>query len=372
MGRNSKSPTQSKGRVAWFFKTRIAFRRTCVCALVLGACLSPRTVADEIEYGSTRVERIRIVDMEGASLAYRTPAGDYKFVTIGDIKHIRVDTVGSLRDFNEAEDRQLEGDFVRANVHYERAIRVATDFWVRLTRARWIRSCERAGRFDILATQFSTLLRDEEHGVRLAAQLLPATPVPPDSREVARALKSLEKARGPSSQSGHLLMELLEYALRSGERDAKSLAAARTIARAPFPLEIATRSVYRLKTAALRELLERDADFDVVSTVNAELANVADEVLPELLLIKAEAQLAKATNDEEAMRAGWSAMRVAIHFPADARTPEALLIAARVHERIDRNPTAIKLLRECVRHAGVDSKTKQRAQEMMSRLRASG
>ena len=133
------------------------------------------SLADEIAYGDVTLQQVRIVDLEGGNIVYRTPAGDVRSVPIAEVNRLFVDSVSSLRDLNDAESRADSGDYVHAQRYYERASRTASGFWERLVRARMIQSCDKGDQIHALARQFVLLARDEEFGPALAAELLPRT-----------------------------------------------------------------------------------------------------------------------------------------------------------------------------------------------------
>ncbi|MCH7527600.1 MAG: hypothetical protein IID39_09195 [Planctomycetes bacterium] len=94
--------------------------------------------------------------------------------------------------------------------------------------------------------------------------------------------------------------------------------------------------------------------------------------MPELLLVKARALLRAASDEDDLVRVGWAAMRIVLHYPDDPRTPEALMVAAKVHERIGRAPTALKLLGECIGHRAVTADLRRQAEADVERLRTPG
>ncbi len=342
-----------------------------LAGLCLGAGESVR--GDELVRGSTKLERIRIVDLDGGDIAYRTPGGEFRLMPITEVDRLQVDTVGTLADLNEAELRQSRGDFVRAERHYVRATRVASGFWERLVRARFIQAADRAGRMDIIATQFAALLDDENAGPVLAAELLPRSAPTVRSPGMERARSRIEgEIEQATSQSARVLLELLRFQMVDGVGGGNSGVLARKLMDQPIPPIVGTRSVYRVKAAALRRLAADGSAAEVLRIVDGDIGSVAMGALPELLLVKGEVLFEWGRGEAAVMRAGLAAMRLVIHFPEDELVPAALVLAARVHERMDRVPTALKLLEECVGLARITATMRARAEAEMTRLRSAG
>ncbi len=346
--------------------------RLWVCAAIACASSAP-TTADELEFGGTKIERIGIVDLEGAEIAYRTPAGDFRYLLLTRVDRIYVDSAGELEDLNEAEALRVKRDFVRAINHYERALRVSTGFWKRLVRARLIQACDQSDHIDKFARQFILLLRDTENGAALAAELMPHHAPTPQSRGIPRAKRDIaEVVRGMRSQSGRVLLDMLAFHIATRAAPGESARLAIDLVRQPIPPLIATREVYRIKRRALGLLLDGGKAGMVLDIIDGELADAPMPVLPEMLLIKARALEASAKTDEDRMRAAWAALRVVIHYADDELAPEALLLASEVHEQIGRAPIAAQLIEECLGHAQLTAAVRKQAEERMERLRSTG
>ncbi|MEE9293922.1 MAG: hypothetical protein V3W34_03010 [Phycisphaerae bacterium] len=341
-----------------------------VCLALSVACPLP---ADEIVHGAVSLQRIRIVDLEGGRIVYRAPAGELRYVSITEVDHLYVDSVSALRDLNQAESRLASGDYLHAVGHYERALRVASDFWERLVRARLIQACDGADRIDMLVRQFVLLVRDETAGPMLAAQLLPVAAPSPQARRVEQALRAINDVINEvPSQSARIVLEMLRFHIARRGQANNPLELARQLVPQPIPATVATRGVFRVKCQALRMLLEAGEAGQVLRRINEDLADVPATVLPELLLVKAEALLQSAADDATATRAGWAAMRVVIHYPDDVLVPDALLLAAGVQERAGRVPTALRLLDECVNHERATPAAAKTATDRAERLRSAG
>jgi tetratricopeptide (TPR) repeat protein len=336
-------------------------------------CMSAGAIADEMVLEGTLLERIKIVDLEGSEIAYRNPAGDLVYSHFAQVDWLSVSSVGSLRDLNEAENMVRAGKFGRAIQYYERALRVAPKFWKKLVRARLVRAAERSGRLDTLVAQFVALTSVVEGGPELASCVFPGSSPVGEVRGGVRALRNVNEAIDrASSQSDRVLLEMLRYQIARILDDPSKARYAEALADQPIPPAVGNRSVYRVKARALLEAVGSIGREAAVGVINGELSRAAMEVLPEMLLVKAELLLAGARSDEDLIRSAWPAMRIVIHYPSDPLVPKALMLAAKVHERLGRNELAIKLLNECVRFGGIADSDRDRASAEISRLTVAG
>ncbi len=350
---------------------RLGWRGAVLCAGLLIGGGAAR--ADRIVYGQTTLQGVRIINLDGARVAYRTPGGDLELIDYAGVVRLHVDTVSRMRDLNEAEALVAQGEHARALVHYERALRLAESFWVRLVRARMIQACAAAGRMDMLTAQYVKLLSDESDGLALAAELLPDRVSNGAARGAVRATKQIDAVIGGlESQSARVLLEMLRYQLVDANDAGRADGYARTLAWQPIPPKVASRGAYRIKADALQRQIPDGRGRDVVAEVDRAMLIAPYEVLPELLLVKARALLHAASNEDDLVRVGWAAMRIVLHYPDDPRTPEALMVAAKVHERIGRAPTALKLLGECIGHRAVTADLRRQAEADVERLRTPG
>lgn len=333
----------------------------------------PPLGADQIVHGRKLLPRIKIVDMDGARIAYRTPAGALEHVHIAQVSRITVDTVGTLAQLNEAERLVAIGNYSRSITYYERALRVASDHWRILVMARLIQAADRADRIDIVSKQFVALLSNEFTGPALAAELLPETSPRRRSRGIERAQRQIDSVIDDlASQSARVLLEMLRFHIekRSGGGAADRYAA--ELARQPIPPIVASRSTYAIKAAALLHWGSNGHWPAVLTLVDADLTGAPRAILPELLMVKARALAATGENENVLIRAGWTAMRVVIHYPDDPLAPEALLLTAELEERIGRVPTALQLLVECINHGRITAPVRDEVMNLKKRLQSTG
>ncbi len=346
--------------------------RSVLPAVGVLVAAAPAT-ADQIITGSTVLQRIRIVDLDGARVAYRTSAGALQHVMIADVDRMYVDSVSTLSAFNEGEKFLAQDNAVRALTHYARAQRLATDFWKTLVRARTIQAADRADRIDTLATEFVALLRGETASPELASELLPDRAPTADGKRVVRALATINGVIDDvPSQSARVLLEMLRFVIadRSDRPSAGGLAA--ELVRQPIPPLVASLDAYRVKTQALARWARETDPAEALREINLDVRTAPRDVLPELLLTKAHVLREAADDDEALTRSAWAAMRVVIHFRDHDKVPEALLFTAEVYERLGRNATALKLLDECVGHRRITGELRSRAAAMIDRLKSAG
>jgi len=340
-----------------------------VQGLILAFLVISPVHADRIDLPDATLQGIHIVDLDGARIAYRTPAGELRFAPIAQAELIQFDNLPELSEFNEAERLIRRGNFDKAVPRYERAARVAQPRWLPLIRARIIQACDRLGDVDKLVIHFIALLDDEAAGAPLAAELLPALdnvdPLPKSRRAIERLEARMEHA---ASQSARVLLELLRFIIVHQPNHSEAPALAELVIRQPIPLMVATRPAYRARAAAIQRWADGGHPEAALRELDADLRSAPEPVLPELLLAKARVSLAIAGDRESLIRAAWPAMRIVIHRPDDTLAPQALLLAADVHQRIGQAPTAIQLLDECLQHPRIAPTTHQRALNERNRL----
>ncbi len=343
-------------------------RQYFLIATAASLTVAGTTLADRIDAESVSHDQIRIVDLEGPQISFRSPAGRLETIDLVAVTQLHVDSIGTLEDLNEAERLAAENKHDQAIRHYERAVRVASSFWERLARARLIQACDRADRIELLTTHFVELLHDEALGAPLAAALLPVN-APEQSREVERAFQTIDsRLDRMASQSGRIVLEMLRFVIADRTGHDRAAAYAESLVNQPVPMAVATRAVYRVRGLALKRWMiagDRDAALKIL---NADLQQAPREFLPELLLVKAASYLSGAQDQDSLYEAGWAAMRIVIHYPDDELVPEALVLAAEAHARMDRLPTAMRLIDESLRHARIRSAVRERATLMRSQM----
>jgi len=337
-------------------------------AVLVVVALAP-AIADQIVIGELSYPRARVVALEEGVVQFRLADGAERIAWLSDIDMLVVDSVAGFANFNEAEQYLNDGSPGKAIVRYERALRAGKGFWTDLIASRLVVACDRAGHIDRAALNFIRVARGRHTGVSAAARIIPCHC--PENRDasVVRAIEHLDTA---IVQSGNdvrsLLFRLLRYEVLRSCADRRTSAERIAVAGAPIPEELRCRRVYSIRLEAIKSLLQSGASSIDLTSVDRDIADCPESVLPGFLLLKGRALLETASTRQQVIRASWPLMRVAIHMPHSAEAAEALYYAARALERLGRPDKAIRLLKECLEHQGLDPATRRLALEVVTRL----
>ncbi len=339
-----------------------------LCRLFVAACVAfvPSAQADEITTHDEHYRKIKIIDYAYGRIRFREPAGDLADVPILEVRALLVDTVGGVDDLNQAEIYIDKGQPSQAVLRYERALRSTRGFWRELVRVRLLQACDQAGYPDKAVTHWLALLKRDP---ALASELLLTSIPPTRTRAVRRALSDLEATLAKNTdETTRRLMELLRFSIyrRLGEDVADELAM--RIVLSPLTGPIATVPAYGIKTDALRRAFQMKRIKETLSGLEGALEDCPETSLPDLLLLKGEVLYATAEERVDYIRSAWVFMRVPIHFPDDPRAAQALLWAARAHEKLDAPEKAVELLRECLALEFVAPEIHAQAAEALQRL----
>ena len=314
--------------------------------------------------------RVRVSGLVAGMLQFEDAERVPREVWLGDVDLLVIESVRNLADFTEAERYLAEGDFERAIVRYQRALRVAEGFWADLVQTRLLRACDAAGRLDQALLSFVRVMRGETTGLAVAADMIPNRIPPNRDATVARGLKHLDSALAGANDEQRALLDLVRYEVLRTTGDARAATLAATVAERRLPQILRHERTYEIQAAALRTLLQGVHTPGQLRALDQALADCPDAVLPSLLLLKGETLLRTASAPEEYIRAAWPFMRVVIHMPDDPRAAEGLFGAAQALERIGRPAKAVQLLEECVAHPGISAELHERAERELERLRA--
>lgn len=335
-------------------------------AAALLVATAPAVHGDQVVTADGNYTQVTVSGYADGGLHLRQADGSTKAVPLVEVRRMLIDTVGPLADFNEAE-RYLEQDQPQQAVsRYERALRQGTDHWPAIIRVRLLQACDRAGKFERAVTYFLQVAADEP---RVAARLLP-TSIPgsrtPITKRVLQRLSA--QAEESTDPERRLLLEIFRYEIWDKTGDRRADEQARWMARTAVPPSIGSPAVYALKTAACRKLLDAREHTEALAAVNEAVKECPLDVIPDLLLLKGEILLARASDRRDLLRAGSAFMRVAIHFADDERGARGLFWAAKMHQRIERTDKAVQLLNECLAHARVSPSLKDRAEAELARI----
>ncbi|MCK4660074.1 MAG: hypothetical protein KAV82_11180 [Phycisphaerae bacterium] len=322
--------------------------------------------ADEITTHDAHYVKIKIIDFSDGLIRFRRPAGDLCNVSVLRVRALLVDTVGGVKDLNEAELYIDKGQPFEAVRRYKRALNSARGFWRWLVRVRLLQACDQAGELDEAVVHWLAVVKRD---TALAAELLPGCVPATRTRVVDRALSDIEaKLPQVTDESGRRLLELLRYSIyrRLGDKIADEMAL--RVARSPLAGPISTVPAYGIWTDALRRVFEMRRNRQVLARLDGALEHCPEGSLPRLLLLKGEVLYTTARAREDYIRSGWAFMRVPIHFPDDPSAVRGLLWAARVHEKIDAPGKAVELLRECLAVESADAETRTKAEAALRGL----
>jgi len=292
---------------------------------------------------------------------------------INDIALIVVDRGGVFDDLNLAERFLEAGEFEKAAVRYERALRLSDDFWPDLAAVRLVTAYDRTGQLDKATMNFIRVARGRFAGPGAAARLLPqSVPVKRDAK-FTRAVEQLETALSQNpGETIRVLCEVLHYEiLRRGE-DERAGRAASTVAALSIPEAVRSERVYTGVLAAMSQTMKESGGANQLTDLDRAVHDCPDTLLPSFLLLKGETLLRTALARDDVIRASWPFLRVVIHMADDPRAADGLWGAARAVERLGRRDQATALVEECLAHKHVSDETRGKAAAMLTRLRSSG
>ena len=347
-------------------------------AFVLAVCVFATTLAssahgDEVVIRGNRYPGASVFALEQGRVRFRTASGNIRSVWIDEVSLFVIDRGGIFDDFNQAE-RFLAGNQPqRAVVRYERALRVSESFWPDLIAVRLLLACDAAGRIDQATANVLLVLRGRGAGPPAAARLIPKT-IP--SRPGARVLRALEQLDTALAEDPGLpqrvLASLLRYEILRRVKDVRAAEARRAVAVLTIPPPAASEPAYTIQLEALTATLEENVNNASLNALDRAIRHSPETILPSFLLLRGKTVLRDASTRDEIIRAAWPFMRVAIHFPEDARAAQGLYGAALALERIGRPDKAVELLDDCLACKMSDLETRRMAEATLGRLRAVG
>ena len=359
MGSLSLSPTTiSRSRIGLF-----------VCGGF--AILASPAPADQVVAKGTSYAGAKVLGFEQGRLQFRAADGRLQTQWANDIDLMVVDRGGVFDDFNLAERFFQAGEFDKAAVRYERALRLSDEFWPDLAAARLVMAYDRIGQFDKATMNYIRVVRGRFAGPATAARLVPqATPAKRDAK-FTRAIEQLDSALGQNpGETMRVLFEVLRYEILRRAEDERAARAAATVAALPLPEAIRSERVYAGMLAALRETLQSGVTAEQLAYLDRAVRDCPDASLPGFMLLKGESLLRTAVAREDIIRAAWPFLRVVVHMPDDPRAAEALLGAASAVEHLGRPDQAVTFVEECLAHKRLSDETRGKAQAMLTRLRS--
>jgi tetratricopeptide (TPR) repeat protein len=336
-----------------------------------GGLLPSRSAADYVVADKINYSGARITALAQGKLHFRVPDGTLRTPWIHEVDLIVVDREGAFLDFNEAERSLSDGDAAQALIRYRRALRLREDFWADLIAARMVLAAERAGRIDESVAPFLRALRGEAVGPAGAARFIPLALPKERTPEMVKALEQLDAALlADPTPPERAVIALFRFALLQSGGDPRTPESADALAAMELPSSVGGERVFAIVRSALEEAIRRNVAVGLEEALDRAIRDCPENLLPDFLWLKGRFLLAGATNREEIIRATWPLMRIVIHRPDHARTPQALHETATAMERLGRPDQAMALLQDCLRHPKTSEILRKQAEETLSRLQS--
>jgi len=327
--------------------------------------------ADHVVSKGTSYAGAKVLGFEQGRLRFRAADGRILTPWVNDVALMVVDRGGVFDDFNLAERFFQAGEFDKAAVRYERALRLGDEFWPDLAAARLVMAYDRIGQLDKATMNFIRVVRGRFAGPATAARLVPQTAPAKRDAKFTRAIEQLDAALGQNpGESLRVLFEVLRYEVLRRAEDERASRAAATVAALALPEAVRSERVYAGVLAAMRETLRSGVNPERLASLDRAVRDCPDSSLPSFLLLKGETLLRTAVGPEDVIRASWPFLRVVVHMSDDPRAADGLLGAAAAVERLGRGNQAIAFVEECLAHKRLSDDTRSKAQAMLTRLRS--
>jgi len=344
-----------------------AARLALASALLLPVAQPAR--ADQLDLAGRKLTRGRILGIEQGELRFRLEDSNILAAKFTEIERLHVDPVGDFADLNAAEQFVAENEPGKAIARYERQLRTADAFWRDLLHLRLMRACDRAGQIDKAVTYFLRIMEDDHTGPAVAAQVMPFNLPAAASPVTRKAVEQLDRfAAGRDATDKRALATLLLFDVLRAVKEDRARALAPQIAELMMSPAIRTPRTGAIQLTAFRDILSGEPPPAAMKWLERAIGGGDASVLPDLLLLKGEALLRRATTNEDRLRAGWTFMRVAIHFSGDPRAAEGLIRAAEVHASVARKDRAKALLEEAIKHPEATPESRRKAEDAMRNL----
>ncbi len=345
-------------------------RRTSLGLLATILFLATWRIAggDQIVVRGENHADVEIVGLEEGNLCFLDGRGRTHRAPLSALELIVVSRGTTFDDFNEAERFLAGGETEKAAARYERAARLAGEFWSDLVACRLTVAYDRANQFDRAMVAFVRALRGRTSGASAAVQIIPRNMPTVRTAAYGRAVGELEAALSvdvPPDQRA--LLELVGFdVLRKASDDRTAQAAAR-VAAMHVPRSIRSPAVYAIVAEAMRRSIAADANQTVLDALDEAIRQAPDASVADFLLLKGDALSKNARTRDDLIRASWPYLRVVVHLPDDSRAADGLLGAAKVLSRLGRDEPAAALLKECALHRVARPEIRQQAEQLLAR-----
>ncbi len=325
--------------------------------------------ADQILTGEENLAQIHLVDFRRGLVHFRDAQLQERAIWIDQIERLILDDGPSRTDLNEAERYIAEGQPDKAVLRYERALRVSSGMWEELAAARLVIACGRAGKWDKAAMNFVRLARYERNGPPAAARIIPSTLPTKRTPDVSRAIAHLDNAiTNAANEERATVFRFFRYALIEGVSDKRAEAERIRVANHVLSKNLSCPRTLSIQYGALTKLLQDNPAAIDLSALNESLSTCSKKDMPGYLLVKGRAQLAIAKDRESVMRATWPLLRVAVHFPHDELTADALYYAAKGLHAVGMDAEANTLLRECLTTPQISTELKNEVKKLIDEI----
>ena len=348
---------------------------SCIALVVCGglAVLASPVQADQIVVKGTSYAGAKVLGFEQGRLQWRAADGRVLTQWVNSIDLMVVDRGGVFDDFNLAERFLHAGEFEKAAVRFERALRLCDEFWPDLAAARLVMAYDRIGQLDKATINLIRVVRGRFAGPATAARLIPQTIPPKRDAKFSRAIEQLEDALDANPGEAHrVLFKILRFEILRQVEDERAAKAAPIVSAMMIPEIVRSERVFAVVLAAMRVTLQSGVTAEQLGYLDRAVRDCPDASLPGFMLLKGETLLRIAGSREDVMRASWPFLRVVVHMPDDPQAADGLLGAASAVERLGRTDQAVALVEECLTHKQLSDETRGKAQMMLTRLRPTG
>ncbi len=357
--------------------------KTPTLALLTATCAVMWSVAvraDTVEDGEGVFARVTILKLDDDQLVFvfndgralQRAADGVKAVAVSDGNDPAAD------ELTRAELLRLSGKRRDAIGLYARAVQEGGKPWVRsYATMRLVRLYEESGDLWNAYLHYASLAGGHP---RLAERLLPRRAPRADSKICRQIVADIDErlVGRPSVEVTEALLRYRATILREPLPKPRTVPveAAKPVSEAARPTDAPPAANVRPGTeASVAESANRArkalAEGDLGGTAKVYeslIQRVGEARPPELLMLEADLGLAR----KQFRQAGVAALRVAVDYPQSVFVPEALFLAARSQEQLDRPGKAVDFYRRCALHAQVSPELKQRALDRVRELQSAG
>lgn len=324
---------------------------------------------DQIITAKNNYTGANIVDFDRGNVHFRTAGGALRREWVGDIKQLVVSRGGAFDDLNQAERFYQAGQTERALIRYRRAIRVAEGYWETLIACRLVRACDEAEQLDAATRHLIVVLLSGWGGPEAVARLIPQHMPTQRTRRSVRAVEQLDTALARHPPDAHRsVLELIRFEILRRTNDERIARSAVPVAHGVIPIDARFEAFFRIQFEAARIAVGQAVTAELLVGLDHSIRHAPDSVLADFLILKGRASMQIARSREDVLRASWSFLRAAIHFPDTPSAAEGLFLAAGALERADKRDQASRLLDECLTHEQVSDETRARAEAARKRL----